>query len=333
MRQRTEAALPPQSGTRSSRGAVDRAGIVGQRVHKQNRAGRQPAGRRHDRGAEALPRGKHEMKRSIIRSTLLGAVLGARCASSALALGSAIGTTANPGDNLWGYHVFGTDPNSRGFSIDAGSDLATASPIWSFGYDTSTTSNNNDFFLYSHTYNGTGTGILNGYFLRMRGDNGMMDLGPNLNHPGSSAQLKIWAGTNTAPKDGLSVACYGNYNGIFLDQNNAGTQRTKINFFNQFMIGSDSGGSGTSKDWWLFNNNTGRFPLLVSDNTNSDVVSMGYGATVGGTFKHTGSMLGFYNAAPVAKPTITGCRSDGTALANLLTALKNMGLINDSTTP
>lgn len=41
---------------------------------------------------------------------------------------------------------------------------------------------------------------------------------------------------------------------------------------------------------------------------------------------------GFYGAAPVAKPTVTGSRTDGTALASLLTALATLGLITDSST-
>lgn len=42
--------------------------------------------------------------------------------------------------------------------------------------------------------------------------------------------------------------------------------------------------------------------------------------------------LGFHGAAPVAQQTVTGSRGDGSALANLLTALDALGLIVDSTT-
>lgn len=41
--------------------------------------------------------------------------------------------------------------------------------------------------------------------------------------------------------------------------------------------------------------------------------------------------LGFFAAAPVAKPTATGSRGANAALASLLTALSNLGLITDST--
>jgi hypothetical protein len=42
--------------------------------------------------------------------------------------------------------------------------------------------------------------------------------------------------------------------------------------------------------------------------------------------------IGFFNATPVAKPKVTGSRSRNDALASLLTALSNLGLIADSST-
>jgi len=47
--------------------------------------------------------------------------------------------------------------------------------------------------------------------------------------------------------------------------------------------------------------------------------------------KHIGS-IGFYNTAPIAKPTVTGSRGGNAAVASLLTALANLGLITDSST-
>lgn len=47
-------------------------------------------------------------------------------------------------------------------------------------------------------------------------------------------------------------------------------------------------------------------------------------------FNATG--IGFNGATPVAKPTITGSRGGNAAIASLLTALANLGLITDSTT-
>ena len=40
--------------------------------------------------------------------------------------------------------------------------------------------------------------------------------------------------------------------------------------------------------------------------------------------------IGFYGAAPAAKPTVTGSRGANAALASLLTALATLGLITDS---
>lgn len=42
--------------------------------------------------------------------------------------------------------------------------------------------------------------------------------------------------------------------------------------------------------------------------------------------------LAFHGATPVGRQTVTGSRTDGTALASLITALANLGLIVDETT-
>jgi hypothetical protein len=46
--------------------------------------------------------------------------------------------------------------------------------------------------------------------------------------------------------------------------------------------------------------------------------------------QHIGSTLGFYNTARIAKPTVSGSRGGNAALASLITALENLGLITDS---
>lgn len=51
-----------------------------------------------------------------------------------------------------------------------------------------------------------------------------------------------------------------------------------------------------------------------------------------GAFRHLSTHLGFYGAAAVTKPNVTGSRSLGTALTNLLLALESLGIITDSTT-
>lgn len=53
---------------------------------------------------------------------------------------------------------------------------------------------------------------------------------------------------------------------------------------------------------------------------------------VGLDFRHLGSNLGFYNATPIAKPTVSGSRGGNAALASLLTALATQGLLTDSST-
>jgi len=53
---------------------------------------------------------------------------------------------------------------------------------------------------------------------------------------------------------------------------------------------------------------------------------------VAATLRHLGSNLGFYNATAITKPTVTGSRGGNAALASLLTALANLGLLTDSST-
>lgn len=42
---------------------------------------------------------------------------------------------------------------------------------------------------------------------------------------------------------------------------------------------------------------------------------------------------GFFGEDPAVKPTVVGSRSDGTALASLLSGLASMGLLIDETVP
>jgi hypothetical protein len=51
-----------------------------------------------------------------------------------------------------------------------------------------------------------------------------------------------------------------------------------------------------------------------------------------GNLNHDGDNIGFFGTAPTTKPTVTGSRGDNAALASLLTALENLGLITDSST-
>lgn len=62
-----------------------------------------------------------------------------------------------------------------------------------------------------------------------------------------------------------------------------------------------------------------------------EYVSALYGATVH-TIDPDGNKLGFHGSAPVAKQTVTGSRGGNAALASLITALANLGLITDNTT-
>lgn len=221
----------------------------------------------------------------------------------------------NPNSGLRGWHI--NRPSGEALPHGISFDM-DGTPIWDMGIDFEFP----DLILaYSHTTKSDQ--------LRMRADTGQTELGPVVGHPVTTNQLNITAGTPEAPLDGVGVGVNGNRNGLYIYQTNATTKRAKVNFNEVFQMGTDSGMNNT-RDFWVFNNGTGRFPVMVAAN---DAVTLGYGATVGGNFRHTGASVGFYGAPGTAKPTITGKRSTGEAWANLLTKLVAMGLVNDGTTP
>lgn len=164
---------------------------------------------------------------------------------------------------------------------------------------------------------------------RMRPDTGQIDIGPIVGHPVTQNHLNVTAGTPEAPSDGVGVGTYGNRSGLYLYQKNPSSLRTKINFQNLFVVGTDTSQSRVA-DFYVWNGGTGRRPIVIDP---TDQVSLGYGAEIGGAMRHSGRELGFYGANPVSRPIITGSRSDGTALANLLDQLQSTGLIVDRTTP
>lgn len=68
----------------------------------------------------------------------------------------------------------------------------------------------------------------------------------------------------------------------------------------------------------------------------ADLIVAGAGFVVGelhlgGDLKHTGSEAGFMGAAPIARPTVSGSRGGNAALASLITALQDLGLVIDNT--
>jgi hypothetical protein len=98
------------------------------------------------------------------------------------------------------------------------------------------------------------------------------------------------------------------------------------------------------------NSGTAGGASVVVQNAGTSIIAIGNkSAIIGGAYSatpyifgnatievHTGvkflSTTGFNNTAPIAKPTVTGSRGGNAALASLLTALANYGLITDSTT-
>jgi hypothetical protein len=225
-------------------------------------------------------------------------------------------TDPNPLSGLRGWHIDrpSTEATRHGISLDL-----DGAPVWDTFAIASTTP---DLVLaYSH--------LTQSNMLVMRPDTGQVEIGPRVGRPVTESQVHITGGTPDAPLDGLGIGCYASRNGLYLYQKLPGLKRTKVNFCNLFQIGTDSQRNNSS-DFFIGNNRTGRASLLISP---SDWVTLGNGATIGGTFQHTGAAAGFFGAKPIGRPVITESRSNGKALASLLSQLAGLGLIVDRTTP
>lgn len=168
--------------------------------------------------------------------------------------------------------------------------------------------------------------------------------------PGCGSRLSfttcLTGGTTRAEKFGIE-----NDGGITLSNSSsaavgaAGTVVLRSN--TQLQVSENAGafatvakGTGAANTLPKWSNTTGTLTnSLVTDNgttfainTNKFTVTEASGNTsIAGTLSVTGNS-GFNGTAPIAKPTISGSRGGNAALASLLTALANYGLITDSTT-
>ena len=102
-----------------------------------------------------------------------------------------------------------------------------------------------------------------------------------------------------------------------------------------FVASATAGGLAMANDGqvkWTADTNAGGGTIdtgLARDS--AGVLKTTNGSSGNGALKVTGN-VGFYNASPAAKPTVTGSRGGNAALASLLTALAGLGLLTDSTT-
>jgi len=79
-------------------------------------------------------------------------------------------------------------------------------------------------------------------------------------------------------------------------------------------------------------NGSSNFGLLEATPNDFEISNNGSGSVkILSDFEHEGTLLGFYNTSPVAKPTVTGSRGGNAALADFLTQMATLGLITDST--
>jgi hypothetical protein len=101
---------------------------------------------------------------------------------------------------------------------------------------------------------------------------------------------------------------------------------TGTGFGGSFTLLSGYGGvNGTGGDFQLLTGGGATSgSIYIGTDSNSSCLTITEVATV--------AQMGFFNAAPIAKPTVTGSRATGAALVSLLNQLAALGLITNSTT-
>ena len=121
-----------------------------------------------------------------------------------------------------------------------------------------------------------------------------------------------WDGASYAPSAGFQMFC----DGAVATNSVPG----------RLSISTKAVGSTTMIERMIVNN-AGN--LLLG--TTTDGLTASGSLAIAKDLAHRGTLLGFYNTAPAAKPTVTGSRGGNAALASLLTALAGLGLLTNST--
>lgn len=172
------------------------------------------------------------------------------------------------------------------------------------------------------------SGVLVDSPIFIKRSNGNVGIGPTVSAPASALQVEsnggkgvvmvkaTAVGTATIPTFAIETSGTTKRG---LDYRVTGDGVSRIRF--DMSAGSGSGtitfGDGTTADTNLYR-------------SAADTLKTDDSFHVGATLRHLGSSLGFYNATAISKPSVTGSRGSNAALASLLTALANLGLLTDS---
>ena len=133
----------------------------------------------------------------------------------------------------------------------------------------------------------------------------------------ASGGITLTAATMTIQASGgggMSLADNSPY-GILIDQTGGGVI--------QLLAGPSVGAGGIIIS---SQHGTGGVSISAYDNNTISLVA------VSGSLKVNTANLGFYNATPVAKQTVTGSKGGNAAVASIMAALVALGLVTDSTT-
>jgi hypothetical protein len=201
---------------------------------------------------------------------------------------------------------------------------------------------------------GSANNVANGAVLRMEGiDFGGVGAGGNaqlLVSTGKTLSLTATSGTVALSASSITLNGVASSDFARLSQSNiftGGTQRVQSTSGPRLVLED----AGTDEKSWFVLSQSGLFAIyaatdasptstsganaLLSANRTGVVIDTATltatDITLTGDVKVTGN-VGFNNVTPIAKPTVSGSRGGNAALASLLTALANFGLITNSTT-
>jgi hypothetical protein len=156
-----------------------------------------------------------------------------------------------------------------------------------------------------------------------------------------NAEASEWMLTTTnggATSTALTIASNGDLlpAGVLYVASTASTQHGNVSAGAGGFSGSANHFSGSSFGTQLAVNGSPSYRgdlinAQVSGTTKFKVDYQGT-TTIAGDLAHTGAKTGFNGTSPIAKPTVSGTKSGGSALASLITQLAALGLIADSTT-
>lgn len=173
-----------------------------------------------------------------------------------------------------------------------------------------------------------GSGTLTMTFTSVRND-GSSAAGTQLRPDLTNYTSEFLMSPNGTPTTdtGFGVGAYGGEIAVYGQDSSTGGTKT--------LLIMQSGATGIALSSMTTNSATPSVPFLISGYdsstvTRTDMMGIDPGLNEITVGKNGSVKLGFFNATPISKPTVTGSRGGNAALADLLNELQSLGLITNS---